>query len=288
MNAARSLVGFADLTVGQADNDKLPIDEATAKTALTGTAYVNSVCAALKSTEVSPAQSAALDGTYAYAVQDSADCEAAVEYWKEAFPNFKGLPPQYTDGAELYKNPQNVSFISLFNPQENPKVDCAYFTCPAQQDSKKQKSEPVEDEEAEPPTEEDSPTVDEGEPDSNPGTTNPKVDCAYFTCPAQQDSKKQKSDPVGNDGTDPPGEGDLPSVDEGEPDSRPEDEDESTTDKEVKALLCVTTPNALTTNNAPYTQVQWDQITAGFNKNAAPALSTFLGFAAVAVSCLLL
>ncbi|CDJ33655.1 SAG family member [Eimeria mitis] len=48
MNAARNLVGFADLTVGQAANDRLPIDEATAKTAVTGTAYVNSVCTALK------------------------------------------------------------------------------------------------------------------------------------------------------------------------------------------------------------------------------------------------
>ncbi|CDJ34478.1 SAG family member [Eimeria mitis] len=217
MNAARKLVGFADLTLGEEGNEKLPIDPAAKARTETVAAYVKSVCTALKSNEASPPGD--LTGTYAYAVQEgtSANCEAAVDYWKAALSNFDGLPPQYTAETKLYKTPQNVSFISLFNPNENPKVDCAYFTCPAQQDE--------------------------------------------------------------------PNEPDGASV--REKDSELEGEGESTTDKEVKALLCVTTPNALTTNKAPYTQDQWDQINAGLKKNSAPALPTFLGFAAAAVGVVL-
>ena len=73
------------------------------------------------------------EGTFAYAVQtgESADCKAAVDSWKKAFSNFNGLPPAGKDGGDLYKNPANVSLIALFNPDEKPFLDCAYFTCPA-------------------------------------------------------------------------------------------------------------------------------------------------------------
>lgn len=78
-------------------------------------------------------QTFAPDGTYAYATQDgsSADCKAAVDYWKKAFSNFGGLPPAYNDKTDLYKDPRNVSLIALYNPGETPLLDCAYFACPA-------------------------------------------------------------------------------------------------------------------------------------------------------------
>ncbi|CDJ32986.1 SAG family member [Eimeria mitis] len=143
------------------------------------------------------------DGTYAYAVQDgtNADCEAAVAYWKEAFANFDGLPPANSTDTTVYKSAQNVSFISLFNPDENPKVDCAYFTCPA------------------------------------------------------------AATPTGARG--------------GE------------TDKELKALLCVTTPKALTDADAPFTQEEWDRITKAINSGSA-AVPTFFAVAAAAVAALFL
>ncbi|CDJ32938.1 SAG family member [Eimeria mitis] len=253
MNAARNLVGFADFTVGKTDGEKLPIDEALAGRDVTGAAYVNSVCTALKDVTcrvfcvlrpsqnqqntASAQESATLAGTYAYAVQEgaSADCKAAVDHWKAALSNFKSLPPQYTGETAPYADPQNISFISLFNPNENPKVDCA-----------------------------------------------------YFTCPAQQADSQQRNNVSGGDGEG-EGEGDEdPEVDSGVDGPKPGGEGGSTTDKEVKALVCVTTPKALNKDAAPYTQAQWDQITAGLNKNAAPALPTFLGFAATAVGILLL
>ncbi|CDJ36648.1 LOW QUALITY PROTEIN: SAG family member [Eimeria mitis] len=240
MNAARNRVGFAELTVGKEEGEKLPIDAASSVRDGTVDAYVGSVCTALKGDEVSAQGSATLAGTYAYAVQEgaSADCEAAVEHWKAAFSNFNGLPPrlppQYTEDTEPYDNPQNISFISLFNPSENPKVDCAYFTCPAKKAGKQQQD-------VVPPLKEPE-EVEEDDPESSNDVESPN-----------------------------PGGG-----------------SESITDKEVKALVCVTTPDALKKESAPYTQAQWDQITAGLNKNAAPALPTFLGFAATAAGILFL
>ncbi|CDJ32936.1 SAG family member [Eimeria mitis] len=232
MNAARDLVRFAELTAGENEGEKLPIDETSRALARTVAEYVESVCTALKGNAASAPKSATLDGTYAYAVQEgaTADCEAAVEHWKAAFSNFNGLPPQYTEGTD---NRQNISFISLFNPSENPKVDCAYFTCPAKK-AGKQQQEVVEDDQ------------EEGEEEETGG---------------------------GNSNGNGPGQGSG---------------SETTTDKEVKALVCVTTPKALNKDAAPYTQAQWDQITAGLNKSAAPALPTFLGFVATAVCILLL
>ncbi|CDJ51394.1 SAG family member [Eimeria brunetti] len=173
-------------------------------------------------------ESGTTTSTYAYAVQDGteANCEAAVEHWKEALPNFSGLPPTYTTETDLYKNSQNVSFISLFNPKENPKVDCAYFTCPAKSET------PAEDEDNEEP-----PPAVEGSGDSS-------------------HARQTRSG--------------------------------ATAEKEVKALLCITTPNALTADTAPYTQSQWDQITTGLKGSAAAAVPTLLGFAAAAVGVLLL
>ncbi|CDJ32937.1 SAG family member [Eimeria mitis] len=239
MNEARKLVGFAEFTVGETTEEKLPIDSVSKTAGATPATYVESVCTALKASEASPAKSGALDGTYAYVVQEgaSADCEAAVDHWKAALSNFKGLPPQYTEDTELYKAPQNVSFISLFNPKENPKVDCAYFTCPAKENTPKPQNTDVG-----------AGTGDGAEKD-----------------PPQDDGDED---------------------DEGDPDAG--GESETTTDKEVKALLCITTPNALTQGAAPYTQAQWDQITAGLNKSAAHALPISLGFAAAAVGVLLL
>ncbi|CDJ51395.1 SAG family member [Eimeria brunetti] len=171
------------------------------------------------------AQTRAIDGTYAYAVQDgtNANSEAAVKNWKEALSNFSSLPPEYSEDTEPYNNPQNISFISLVNRKDNPKVDCVYFTCPAKP--------------ADPDQDSDTGGLEHGPEGRN---------------------KKQRS---GN---------------------------ENTVDKEVKALRCVITPNALIASTAPYTQSQWDQVTTGLSENAAAGVPTPLGFAAAAVGFFLL
>ncbi|CDJ35224.1 SAG family member [Eimeria mitis] len=139
MNAARSLAGFTGFQAAADSADppeQLPIyssnTEGRSGSTDPNTEYLTAVCKAMKqntATEVDIKP----DGTYAYAVQEGtdADCQAAVDHWKEAFTNFDGLPPTYDKSTDVYKSAKNVSFISLFNPQENPKVDCAYFTCPA-------------------------------------------------------------------------------------------------------------------------------------------------------------
>ncbi|CDJ29193.1 SAG family member [Eimeria mitis] len=116
----------------------------------------------------------------------------------------------YTENTAPYDKVQNVSFISLFNPKENAKVDCAYFICPA--------------------AEEDA------------------------------DEPKNRND-------------DEPPSEDPEP--------EATTDKDLKAILCITTPSALEANKAPYEQAQWDRISAAVNSsNGSAAAPTLLLLAA--------
>ena len=72
------------------------------------------------------------DGTFAYAVQtgEEADCKAAVDYWQKAYSKFGDLPPVFANYTTApYNDANNVSLISLFNPKEDPTVDCAYFKC---------------------------------------------------------------------------------------------------------------------------------------------------------------
>ncbi|CDJ51403.1 SAG family member [Eimeria brunetti] len=166
MNAARSLVGFAELK----QENKFKIcandwDETDGSTKLT--AYLTKVCEAVKTGRLpslvlvslrsancepntAPAElEVKIEGTSAYVVQEKekADCQAAVDYWKAAFSNFKGaFPPAYQANTKPYDDRQNVSFISLFNPQATH-VDCAYFTCPAaQQRNPKQRNTGTEEE----------------------------------------------------------------------------------------------------------------------------------------------
>ncbi|CDI74850.1 SAG family member [Eimeria praecox] len=157
-----------------------------------------------------PTDYAKASGTYAYAVQtgENADCQAAVNSWKAAFPGFEGvLPPAYDANIAPYNNTQSISFISLFNPKDDPKVDCAYFTCP-------------------------TPT------------------------------KNAESTPS---------------------------ENETTANKGVNALICITTPSALESGQRPYTQDQWNQISDGLKRSsAATAVPTALSLAAVALVALLL
>ncbi|CDJ56972.1 SAG family member [Eimeria maxima] len=250
MNSARQLVGFGELKEGENAGEVLPIVSGPAK-AVSGEQYVAQVCTAFRANQATDASAIAVNGTYAYAVQDEADCEAAVNSWKAALSNFNGvMPPVYEATKEPYTNPQNVSFISLFNPQENPKVYCAYFTCPAtQQVGTKQ-------------------TRDGNKVDEAKGTSEleTREEVPQEPPPPQEHPEQEEED---NEN------GSL----EGTPESG------NTVGKDVKALLCVTTPNTLVDGRAPYTESQWQQITTGLSKNAAAAVpTTFVAFAAVAVA----
>ncbi|XP_026191783.1 sporulated oocyst TA4 antigen-like [Cyclospora cayetanensis] len=62
------------------------------------------------------------------AVQEglSADCSAAVDYWRGAFPTFTGKPQKFT--GNQYDGKQ-VSFLGLLNPKSGASVNCAYYNC---------------------------------------------------------------------------------------------------------------------------------------------------------------
>lgn len=207
MNELRGIVGFPDLT--QTNIFKITEDDWKAKAPTTLPEYLKEVCGAIQNSQV-PTDYAKASGTYAYAVQtgENADCQAAVNSWKAAFPGFEGvLPPAYDANIAPYNNTQSISFISLFNPKDDPKVDCAYFTCP-------------------------TPT------------------------------KNAESTPS---------------------------ENETTANKGVNALICITTPSALESGQRPYTQDQWNQISDGLKRSsAATAVPTALSLAAVALVALLL
>ncbi|CDJ32935.1 SAG family member [Eimeria mitis] len=146
MNAVRTLAGFSPLELGTTEQEQLPI--LGSESAL-DTEYVEKVCTAMKADKAPSEKAATLTA--------------------------------YTENTAPYNKIQNVSFISLFNPKENAKVDCAYFICPA--------------------AEEDA------------------------------DEPKNRND-------------DEPPSEDPEP--------EATTDKDLKAILCITTPSALEANKAPY------------------------------------
>ncbi|CDI74852.1 SAG family member [Eimeria praecox] len=215
MNAARSRGEFANLVV-DLDTLKLPITKAQvpsvgdSNTETPNTDYLKQVCDAMKAnqtiqTTINPA------GTYAYAAQDGekADCKAAVDYWKKAFKNFEGVPPVYKKDEAPYTDAQNVSLISLFNPKSDPKVDCAYFICPA-------------------------------------ATTTGTGAGAQASAAG-----------------------------------------ETTTDKELRALLCVTSPPALTDQQAPFTETEWGKVTTAVNSSNA-AVPTLLAVAGAAMAALFL
>ncbi|KAL8439079.1 hypothetical protein Efla_006678 [Eimeria flavescens] len=67
------------------------------------------------------------NGTYGVHVQtgQTADCSAAVDHWKEALVSFGTLPPIYKKDVKPYDGLQNMSFVALFNPKADAKVDCA-------------------------------------------------------------------------------------------------------------------------------------------------------------------
>ncbi|CDJ50848.1 SAG family member [Eimeria brunetti] len=118
-NTARERADLHPFTAETNENKKLPIEES---------AYVEKGASVSKT-----AGQWARAGTYAYAPQtgSTANCGAAVTYWKAAYVNFGDLPPVYHQSDEgVYADSRNRSLVALFNPKAGATVDCAFFTCP--------------------------------------------------------------------------------------------------------------------------------------------------------------
>ncbi|KAL8270814.1 hypothetical protein Esti_005288 [Eimeria stiedai] len=144
-NAARTGVGFPVFKEAAADQ-KLPITDIQAQARTQGTedgapsgddkqkVFLTSVCEALqepKTEEGTTTEADKLKGIYMYASQTSksGNCAAAVHYWKEGLNNFSNLPPPYSKDSSQYTEQQNISFVGLYNPGQNPALDCAVITC---------------------------------------------------------------------------------------------------------------------------------------------------------------
>ncbi|KAL8452791.1 hypothetical protein Emag_002164 [Eimeria magna] len=99
--------------------------------------FFKSVCQRTQLTPRDNNAPAETDATYALHTQtgNTASCSAAVNYWKGAIASFESLPPKYDSEAEVYSDRRNVSFVALFNPQPNAKIDCAYITCAKKNES---------------------------------------------------------------------------------------------------------------------------------------------------------
>ncbi|CDJ45662.1 SAG family member [Eimeria brunetti] len=72
-----------------------------------------------------------VSGTYAFKVVEDgkANCTEVVDGWKAAYTNFNGMPPAKSEKEELYTVPENVSFVSMYNPSTNAAASCRVVTC---------------------------------------------------------------------------------------------------------------------------------------------------------------
>ncbi|CDJ40615.1 SAG family member (sag8) [Eimeria tenella] len=133
VNAAREAAGLPNFTEAS-DNNKLTDPNGTE---LDDANDWKKVCTHLIPTQAPKTMAASSslkpfkDGTYAFKSLTAAkpDCKETVDYWKAAYKNFTGLPPPKTDNETLYKNQDNVSFVSLYNPSSSATADCRVVTC---------------------------------------------------------------------------------------------------------------------------------------------------------------
>nr|ABR92920.1 surface antigen 7 [Eimeria tenella] len=132
LNAAREAPGLPNFTEAT-DGKKLSDPEQQLQE---GSEWMK-VCKHLVPTEQKDPVAAAgatnpfQDGTYAFKSLTAAEpnCKETVDHWKAAFENFTGLRPSKTEGANLYKNQDNVSFVALYNPSSDATADCKVVTC---------------------------------------------------------------------------------------------------------------------------------------------------------------
>ncbi|CDJ27944.1 SAG family member [Eimeria mitis] len=134
INEAREAAGLAHFKVATEEDHLLPKTKAEEGDEH-NTAW-NPVCEALIEAdsgeiEKSGGENGFKSGTYAYMELESEkpDCAAAVKHWKDAVSNFTTIPPAKDDQTTLYNTQQNISFVALYNPQENAVADCRVVTC---------------------------------------------------------------------------------------------------------------------------------------------------------------
>ncbi|CDJ50843.1 SAG family member [Eimeria brunetti] len=197
-------------------------------------------------------------GTYAYAPQtgSTADCSAAVSFWKGAHKNFEELPPAYNKEEEgLYADSKNRSLVALFNPNKGATVDCVYFTCPLTTTTTTTSPTTT----PKPTTTPQSPTVSSGQGKASSSERQPAAESSTVENHERESAAASPAAPISNeDGTqksDPEG----PSV-----------RRLSTSEGTVSGLVCLTNPAALVNEKMPFSEDVWNNIKEAI-ENSAPA-----------------
>ncbi|CDJ50842.1 SAG family member [Eimeria brunetti] len=201
-------------------------------------------------------------GTYAYAPQtgSTADCAAAVSFWKEAHKNFQELPGEYKDDEEgLYADSKNRSLVALFNTNESATIDCAYFTCPLPTTSTSTSTAPTNTQPTTQPTTADpSPTgpsrvtspLSERQPAASSASVESQgneLETAPSTSSASQEDKTREEQQA------------APSV-----------RRLSASEGTVSGLVCLTNPAALQVGKKPFSETVWANIKKAM-ENSAPS-----------------
>ncbi|KAL8439078.1 hypothetical protein Efla_006677 [Eimeria flavescens] len=237
------------------------------------------------------------DATYAVHVQtgQTANCSAAVDHWKEALVNFGRLPPAYNADSEPYNDLQNVSFVALFNPKANAKVDCAYVTCPRRtakpQTGPLRAGDPVESDK-DPAKDKETPELEAGVNGSDApqddaygdglGGANNSSTVVVSGKPAKPPGGVHNGNNPSQDATaDGSGLGSNGSVSEDDSLGNPGEVYE-----EVRVLVCASQPAALTANSKPFTEEEFKRITDSLSSSAFVAGPTLLALSTASLSLL--
>ncbi|CDJ50841.1 SAG family member [Eimeria brunetti] len=238
-NAAREQAGLEPFTAEKNDGNKLPLSE---ETYIQKGASVSKAAEAIKRT-----------GTYAYASQtgSTADCSAAVSFWKGAHKNFQELPPVYVQTEEgLYADSRNRSLVALFNPNESATVDCAYFTCPVP--STTSTTTPTT---STPTTQSQPTTVDGGQRISNA----PHAE-------ASATLESHSSEPAASPSAHPPSHEDEAHE---EHHAGPSARRLATSEGTLSGLVCITNPAALVDQQRPFSEEVWANIKEAIENSAS-------------------
>ncbi|KAL8429923.1 hypothetical protein Efla_004737 [Eimeria flavescens] len=287
MNPYRHAAGFTPFEIPSVKESVSVTSGGDSQT--TASPHLTAVCESVQTEsprlpEVSKAS--AKRATYAVHVQtgQTADCTAAVDHWKKALVNFGTLPPAYTADSKLYSELQNMSFVALFNPKANAKIDCAYITCPTRKTSTQITPRTKRDEKSGDDRGEKKPHADaDRQPDADPGSRNMTGQTALALPRAGRGGIGDGDGDGFDDGGDEGGNGS--NLDEDKDSASPASTDEVMYEG-VHLLVCASQPAALRENSKPFTEDEFKRITDSLSSSAFVAGPTLLALSAASLGLL--
>lgn len=222
--------------------------------------------------------------TYFYAPQtgDEHDCAAAVSYWRGGLALVKNqLPPAYKSNTEIYKDDRLLGLVGMYNPNQNPTLECKYVTCTVTTTTT-----------AAPTSGSPSPGVDSGSPGGSqraargtPRKGDGEPTEVQEGASAPSGGKTAAPSPLNaaaGAGTE------ASTVPPSTTDSAPEQNSEMDLGSSGRsrrlgvaeathfnALVCITTPPVLVEDKEPFAQDQWTKIVGSMSASSTATVSAF-------------